>query len=218
MFQPDHRSPADGMPAWDAPDPSLQPVATVGPGLAVQVVERRDDGWAKVLFDNGWSGWVDGRRLEPASGAASASAPVVAGPVEIGGVRITTPLVGGALVLVGALLPWVGTAGASKSAFGVPLKVLFDPKSQTAGGLKVGFVMVVLGALAVAAGLGRVPPQVGKVAGGAAVALAALFLGQLQRAIGQVQAASVFGVLGMGVYLTTAGGVLAAMAKAKATA
>ena len=39
---------------------------TADAGLRVDIVESRADGWAKVRFDNGWEGWVDGRRLLPA--------------------------------------------------------------------------------------------------------------------------------------------------------
>jgi SH3-like domain-containing protein len=49
------------MTAWAAPDPKSQSVALAG-GLPVAVVERAGD-WARVVASNGWSGWVDGRRL-----------------------------------------------------------------------------------------------------------------------------------------------------------
>jgi class 3 adenylate cyclase len=32
-------------------------------GLAVLLLEQRDDGWARVVCSNGWSAWVDGRLL-----------------------------------------------------------------------------------------------------------------------------------------------------------
>lgn len=58
-----HRVPAVGLPTWPAPDPAAAPGPNLDPGLAVQVVEDRGD-WVRVVCENGWSCWVDGRRLE----------------------------------------------------------------------------------------------------------------------------------------------------------
>ncbi|MBL3669571.1 hypothetical protein JL475_27030 [Streptomyces sp. M2CJ-2] len=49
------------MPAWEAPDPA-GPAVGLDPLLPVRLVERRGD-WGQVLCSNGWSAWVDGRRL-----------------------------------------------------------------------------------------------------------------------------------------------------------
>jgi hypothetical protein len=232
-FVADHRSPPGGLAAWDAPDPALQPVATIAAGLQVQLLEQRPDGWAHVLCDNGWAGWVDGRRLETLGArAAPAPAPMAAAPsavpidaaalsapLRIAGVRLTTQLIGGVLIVIATFLPWVSAAGglATENGFGVPLEVLFDPETQSAGGLKVGFVTIVLGAVTLAAGLKRLPLLAGRIAGGVAMLVATLFLAQLQRAMGQAQVATVFGVLGMGVYLTMLGGVMSAMSKGRAS-
>jgi hypothetical protein len=50
------------MPAWPAPDPSVPPGVTLAERLDLRVVERAGD-WAHVVASNGWSGWVDARRL-----------------------------------------------------------------------------------------------------------------------------------------------------------
>jgi SH3-like domain-containing protein len=50
------------MPAWPAPDPAQTVAATLSPGLEVEVAERAGD-WARVVAVNGWTGWVDARRL-----------------------------------------------------------------------------------------------------------------------------------------------------------
>jgi len=60
-----HVVPAGGLPAWQAPDPA-SPQILLAPSLPVQVVEVRGD-WARVVASNGWTGWVDGRRLTPRS-------------------------------------------------------------------------------------------------------------------------------------------------------
>ncbi|MFJ3445873.1 hypothetical protein ACIPM2_32400 [Streptomyces sp. NPDC086081] len=60
-FRPTHVVPRHGMPAWEAPD-SARPTADLDPLLPVQLLERQGD-WGHVLCFNGWSAWVDGRRL-----------------------------------------------------------------------------------------------------------------------------------------------------------
>jgi hypothetical protein len=60
-FRPTHVVPQHGMPAWEAPD-SARPTADLDPLLPVQLLERQGD-WGHVLCFNGWSAWVDGRRL-----------------------------------------------------------------------------------------------------------------------------------------------------------
>ncbi len=71
-FAPTHEVPADGMSAWAAPDPNLQPVARLAARVQLRVDERRG-AWARVTGSNGWTGWVDDRRL-----LALGSAPAVA--------------------------------------------------------------------------------------------------------------------------------------------
>ncbi|MFF5372223.1 hypothetical protein [Streptomyces sp. NPDC013187] len=60
-FRPTHVVPRHGMPAWEAPDPA-RPTVDLDPLLPVQLLERHGD-WGHVLCFNGWSAWVDGRRL-----------------------------------------------------------------------------------------------------------------------------------------------------------
>ena len=72
-WAPSHRVPDGGMSAWTAPDPSLQPVVGLAGHLDLIVTERAGD-WARVEAVNGWSGWVDGRRLLPTSNTPSLAA------------------------------------------------------------------------------------------------------------------------------------------------
>ncbi|WP_128378250.1 hypothetical protein [Streptomyces cavernae] len=60
-FHPTHVVPREGMPAWEAPDPS-RPTVPLDALLPVELVERRGD-WGRILCANGWSAWVDGRLL-----------------------------------------------------------------------------------------------------------------------------------------------------------
>ncbi|MFG3407075.1 hypothetical protein [Streptomyces sp. NPDC048142] len=72
-FRPTHVVPPDGLPAWESPDVA-RPTDPLDALLPVQVRDRRGD-WAYVACSNGWSAWVDGRRLvsvpqtPPAAGA-----------------------------------------------------------------------------------------------------------------------------------------------------
>ncbi|WP_235023651.1 hypothetical protein [Streptomyces sp. WAC05374] len=60
-FRPSHVVPAEGLPAWEEPDPS-RPTVPLDPFLPVQLLDRVGD-WGQVLCSNGWSAWVDGRLL-----------------------------------------------------------------------------------------------------------------------------------------------------------
>jgi hypothetical protein len=62
-FSPSHRVPVAGLPSWAEPDPSADVGPTLEAGLPLQVVERRG-AWALVRASNGWTGWVDARKLE----------------------------------------------------------------------------------------------------------------------------------------------------------
>ena len=61
-WAPTHAVPAGGAPAWGAPDPAAPVIATLQAGLPLRVVGWAGD-WAQVKAENGWTGWVDGRRL-----------------------------------------------------------------------------------------------------------------------------------------------------------
>jgi hypothetical protein len=76
-YQPTHLAPDDGMQAWDTPDGSRPPVAALDARLDVEVVERQG-AWARIVCSNGWSAWVDGRRLVEMSAATAAPAPAPA--------------------------------------------------------------------------------------------------------------------------------------------
>jgi hypothetical protein len=60
-WAPTHTVPAEGLTAWVEPDLKAESVAVAG-GLPVAVAERKGD-WARIVASNGWTGWVDGRRL-----------------------------------------------------------------------------------------------------------------------------------------------------------
>jgi hypothetical protein len=77
---PTHRVPQDGLRAYTDADASAAPAATLDPGLEVQVLTRWGD-WAYIRCTNGWSAWVDGRRLHPMAGQQGAYASAAGAPV-----------------------------------------------------------------------------------------------------------------------------------------
>lgn len=64
-FASTHRVPLEGLPSWSNPDPS-GPSTPLAGGLDLVVLQRVSD-WAQVRAVNGWTGWVDARRLVEAS-------------------------------------------------------------------------------------------------------------------------------------------------------
>lgn len=60
-FRPTHVVPQEGLPAWEAPDPS-RPTTPLDAFLPVRLLSRSGE-WGEVLCANGWSAWVDGRLL-----------------------------------------------------------------------------------------------------------------------------------------------------------
>lgn len=62
VWETSHVVPAGGLRSWAVPDGSTQPIADLPAGVELHVTEWRSD-WAHIRAENGWEGWVDGRRL-----------------------------------------------------------------------------------------------------------------------------------------------------------
>ena len=62
-WSPTHRVSGSGLDAWEEPNGTVPPVARLDGGLDVTVEETSGD-WARVTCENGWTAWVDARRLE----------------------------------------------------------------------------------------------------------------------------------------------------------
>src|SRR5579884_2935046 len=94
-FQATHRVPAAGLATYPEPASDAPPGPRLEPALDVQVVEQRDDGWAKIACSNGWTAWGDGRllatlpRYVPASGIVTFAA---ADPRQPPGARLDAGL------------------------------------------------------------------------------------------------------------------------------
>jgi hypothetical protein len=65
-WSPTHRVPASGLDAFEERDGTVPPVAHLDEGLEITVDEMSGD-WARITCENGWTAWVDARRLEVGS-------------------------------------------------------------------------------------------------------------------------------------------------------
>jgi hypothetical protein len=154
----------------------------------VQVVEVRGT-WAHVVADGEDLGWVEGSQLIPpivppvGAGIQYATAPirVPAGVVTANTQRTISPgqIVGaiGALgMIIGALVTW--TQIVSINSFKFPVQFLFDNKTQSHNP-RLGWFIVVLGVLGIAASLARGAELWRTILGIFGVLIAALFLLQV---------------------------------------
>lgn len=145
-----HLVPAAGLPAWERPDPQAPSVASLAGGLGVAVREQRADSWARVVCENGWSCWVDGRQLTVAPAAtatragtarSTSTSGTTVGPWQPGAGPFA--LGGAALAFLGSFLPWLTGGGTSISAWKIPVAVLID-ETNTGRNPKVGLLLLLV--------------------------------------------------------------------------
>jgi hypothetical protein len=172
-----HAVPAGGMPAWAEPNPGLQPTAMLEARVRLSIAERRGD-WARVVGSNGWTGWVDARRLAE----LAAPEPADAGPASAEGRRQVNPLLlaGGFFIALSALLPWLSDG---RNSMELTLRFLWD--FDAAGAPYIGWVLVGLAAFAVGAAFLTRPLVAAILIGMVTIAVAGLFVAQLYRALEQ---------------------------------
>gem|GEM_PF-1810379 len=148
VFSPTHQVPAGGLPAWGSPDPSAAPIAELAARVQLRVDETRGD-WARVTGSNGWTGWVDARRLAPlgrtGGGAAMALGPLALRPL---------PLLGAIALIVATFLSWMkalqafGTGSVNGWDIGLPiLWNITNPGDQP----RIGLILLIVGIVALAA-------------------------------------------------------------------
>jgi hypothetical protein len=187
----------------------------------VEVVVREERGaWAEVLCSNGWSAWVDGRRLI-AVGAPGVPQPEPAPGPSLGGrstpkldvatlARLATPPMVGAVVLaLGTLVSWTRGGFGSDNAFDVPVSFLWSKAAS--GGIKLGVILFLLG---VAGGVVTSRPEIQRfriAVGGLAALCVVVFMIQMQRFLSG-SPFNITDVLGLGVLVTLAGAVALAVA------
>ena len=135
-FAPTHRTPAGGTDVWERPDPRFAPVTRLDSRLELQLLTSYEDGWAQVMADNGWTGWVDRRQLIALSDQPSV-------------MRLAAHhfgVLGGALAILGTLFPWFTYEGASANAWEVPVLFLLAGTGD-ADQVKFGGFMLVMALL-----------------------------------------------------------------------
>ena len=216
-FTPTHRVPAGGMDSWPRPDAQAPRGPRINEALVVQSTDRLGD-WAKVVFDNGWSAWVDGRLLEPVLGTRKNTTP---GPgsgraFDLAAIRSDRTRVaglGGALlVALASVLPWLRGTGQSVNSYDVRAKVLIDYKSNATSGLTIGVILLLLSAaLVVAIAVGR-KERLTQWLGVATIGVPGLYVVQLQRALSNVPGAGITDFIGIGILAAVAGGALVLIA------
>lgn len=230
-FTPTHTVPGSGMRAWATPDPSQEPVATLGAGLELQVVERRGQ-WAQVEASNGWTGWVDGNLLverpaqpqpaEPTTPQPEAQ-PQPTSPAPVATRPAPEPPTGEArrwgvgaslLLVVATLLAWdrpldVDFGGQNFSAWDFPLTFLLDFENIFEGtkGVSIGLFLTIVAVVAFAFVNSGRAAVVWRVAGAVTLLTALLHAVQAQRLVSDFDDGWVLDVLGPGFYLAVVAGV-----------
>lgn len=205
-WSPTHKVPEGGMRAWPEPNPALPPGADLQARVELTIAEKRGD-WARVVGSNGWTGWVDARRLAPI-GAAMAT-PSTAAASGTASTTLPIAAIGGVAIAVAAFLPWFSMDTFDANSFEIALPFLWDLLAS--GQPALGYLVVALGALGLLAPfVEQIPSGARRFAGLAAVAVAGLYVFQVNRGLG-TGLGDTIDTVGYGVYVALAGG-LALMA------
>jgi hypothetical protein len=117
------------------------------------------------------------------------------------------PLVGGLLLIASSFLQWI-LGGGSATAFDVPVQALWDIETAD-GPVKLGFVLVAIGAIGGGLSLGQRTAWLRRLCGSIRVAIVLAFAVQIYRVIdgsgGSI--GDVLTTIGPGVYAALAGAV-----------
>jgi len=194
-----HTVPGGGMSAWAEPDPGLAPIAKLVARVELQVSEQRG-AWARVTGSNGWTGWVDARKLRPltagaatASTAAGPAAAVATGAAAGGGLAGFRPIaaLGGLAMILSAFIPWNATGVSLDGTYAIPFgkamdwPLAFIWNSLSPSQPRIGMAAIVLGlAILTLAVMPRFPQAVTIAVGAVGILIAFLFLLQFSRAPG----------------------------------
>jgi len=219
-WAPTHTVPGDGMSAWAEPDPGLAPIAKLSARVELQVNEQRG-AWARVTGSNGWTGWVDARKLRPLAAAPSGRVPITqAAPAAIGtaaggsarsvGLTIQPPaVIGGLAMIVGSLpfLKWLPTPNFDASGWDAGLGWLWQGSLANP---RLGLVMTLLGIAAIGvAFLPRLPRGALVAIGLAGTLVTALFAFQVVRVLAGSQWQVLWdGGIGFGWWIAFLGSIL----------
>jgi SH3-like domain-containing protein len=182
VWQATSQVPAGGLPAWATPDPAQAPVAQLAERVQLRVDETRG-AWARVTGSNGWTGWVDGRRL---TGLGAGATPSGAGGLALGGLKIRPlPLLGGIALIVATFLNWLQLG--SSNGFNVGLPFLWGGWEHGGDAPDLGIFTLIIGIGAVLlAVLPRTSLPALRVLGLIAVVIAVVFAVQVMLWAGDV--------------------------------
>jgi hypothetical protein len=208
-WAPTHRVPAGGLRAWDEPDPSLQPSSRLEPRVELQIAERKGD-WARGVGSNGWSGWIDARKLEEMKPTSAG------GTIDLGGIKLRPlPAIAAAALALASFLPWLSIgggigqgAGVTTNSFDIALSFLWD--YTAAGSPYLGFALLALAAAALfMATVAKPNPGLVRLLGVITIAITTLFVVQMYRGVteGGGTIGDVFDFLGFAVWVAIGAGV-----------
>ena len=223
-FNATHVAPDGGLRAWTAPDPTQQPVTTIQARVEMQVLELLGE-WAHIQCNNGWSAWVDARKLQtkhaPVAPPAAAQPAVAARPAVSVSVHATglaaflarpvmtvgdkslvvQDLIPAGGIIVGTLLSWLRLKGLSTSnSFDLPLLFLLDFKTKSRA-LKLGWLLL----LAAVATVAPLEKRFHQIALGVVTGACVVYVIQLQRLVSSAGGGvSITDVLGIGPIVTLA--------------
>lgn len=208
VWVPTHRVPEGGLRAWPKPDPAVEPIATLQARVELSIAEQRGD-WARVVGSNGWTGWVDMRRLQPLTASGGRRAPERGGAVpKAEGSRAAFPIgaIGAAALAAAAFLPWFSLGGFDANAMDVSLKFLWDLEGE--GDPMLGIALLVLGGIGLLTSfIPGVPDKLRRLAAMGGILLSALFVLQVHRGL-DTTFSDTIDAIGYGVYLALVGAVV----------
>jgi SH3-like domain-containing protein len=146
VWQATCQVPAGGLPAWATPDPSQAPVAQLAERVQLRIEETRG-AWARVSGSNGWTGWVDGRRLAALGGGGATGAGAAAtgaATLMLGGLKVRLlPLLGGIALIVATFVNWLQMG--SSHGFQVGLPFLWGGWEKGADNPDLGIFTLIIG-------------------------------------------------------------------------
>jgi hypothetical protein len=184
-----HAVPQEGLQAWAQPDPAGAVIANLDGRVELRIIERRSD-WAHVDAENGWKGWVDGRRIVAVGGTTpppQQPAPAMTATDKPSAAKsISLRSVAAFLVPISVFLPWFGSFFGSGSfdadATDVPAAFLWSPYAELSYP-NLGTVMVVVGAAVLVTEFMARYTRYRRIAAGVVVGVVALYLVQTFRAM-----------------------------------
>jgi hypothetical protein len=230
--------PAGGIAVWADADPTRAPIADLPAGFELVVVGRRGS-WVHVQAEDGLDGWVDGSQLagvatvpeaaEDPETETAAGAPPVTGVVvdkQPSTFRLSRgPIMGaaGALIAIfGTALAWQQTVAnrLEVDAYGMPVRFLTGWEHLADQGLALGWLVVILASVGAVVSIIAGGGIVRRILGVAVMLVCLIYVLQQQDWLSSLELGlgsglNVWDVVGFGVPVTFAGGVVMVLAPSR---